>query len=170
MADPTPFDGKSWKWEAPKLDVIAYANIGVEQTANARGYYMGRTHSLYYCDAASVGNYGWYETAFMHNPLIMPGSEVNVPFSLVPGEEAAKALWHGVAEYQLAWPFEHVDAGDCDEFIDRWIRWFLLEPFGVHQPIPAPCQKSPGVEFGLGSDSGSARAVPLLCIHLTSAP
>jgi hypothetical protein len=42
------------------------------------------------------------------------------PFALTPGTEAAKAVWHGIAEWQLAWPFTPVVAGDLDEFIHRW--------------------------------------------------
>ena len=42
------------------------------------------------------------------------------PFMADPGIEAAKALWAGMAEYQLAWPIEPLDS---DAFIDRWANW-----------------------------------------------
>ena len=42
------------------------------------------------------------------------------PFMLDPGPEASKALWVGLAEFQLAWPIEPVDT---DAFIDRWANW-----------------------------------------------
>lgn len=123
LAAATPFDGQSWGgWERPALDLVAFASLSVVFPADAYGY-EGRSHSLYYCDAQRPDTYAWYETAFMHNPLSGGHSRQN-PFALAPGEEAAKALWPGMAGYQVAWPFTELVVGELEEFIDRWIGWF----------------------------------------------
>lgn len=66
-----------------------------------------------------MGAAEWIETAFMVSPTV-PKTTVMRPFMADPGVEAAKALWAGMAEFQLAWPIERVDAG---AFIDRWADW-----------------------------------------------
>jgi hypothetical protein len=63
------------------------------------------------------------ETAFMFSPLLARQGRQE-PFALDPGEESAKALWQGIAEYQVAWPFTAVGMGELDEFINRWANWF----------------------------------------------
>jgi hypothetical protein len=65
----------------------------------------------------------WYETAFMFNPLVGKRGRQN-PFSLPPGVEAGKAIGIGLAEFQVAWPFNRIDLGDEHEFLDRWMTWF----------------------------------------------
>jgi serine/threonine-protein kinase len=109
-------------WDPPSINVIARASVGVRIPAGRTGY-EGRSHSLWFCDARDAGRYGWFETAFMITPLIRR-SEPQAPFAMEPGEGAAKALWRGMAEYQLAWPFTPLVIGELDEFIDRWAAWF----------------------------------------------
>ncbi len=46
------------------------------------------------------------------------------PFALDPGTAAAKALWRGMSDFQIAWPFNPLTVGSLDEFIERWIGWF----------------------------------------------
>ena len=46
------------------------------------------------------------------------------PFSLDPGEEAVKAIWNGLAEFQVAWPFTRLEPENLDEFIERSATWF----------------------------------------------
>jgi eukaryotic-like serine/threonine-protein kinase len=46
------------------------------------------------------------------------------PFALSPGEEAAKAVWTGMAEYQVAWPFTRPPLEELGDFIDRRAGWF----------------------------------------------
>jgi serine/threonine-protein kinase len=65
----------------------------------------------------------WYETAFMVSPLRRERGRQD-PFALIPGDASAKALWSGMAEYQVAWPFTELVVGDIDEFVDRWVGWF----------------------------------------------
>jgi eukaryotic-like serine/threonine-protein kinase len=46
------------------------------------------------------------------------------PFALPPGEESAKALWAGMAGFQVAWPFTRLSFEGLEDFIDRWAGWF----------------------------------------------
>lgn len=111
-------------WEAPGMDVIAYASIDIAARVNQLGY-EGRGHSLWYCDAQKRGEFGWYEVAFMVSALIpksMMGTNGGIrdPFQLNPGEESAKALWRGMAEFQLARPFIFLKDAAIEQFIDQW--------------------------------------------------
>jgi serine/threonine-protein kinase len=126
-----------WEWEAPAFDVIAYGGISL-RVPRDRYDFEGRSHSLWYCDAFEAGRYEWIETAFMITPMI-PKMSVMRPFMLDPGPEAAKALWVGLAEVQLAWPIEPVDA---DAFIDRWTHWLADAAQGRLQAPSAMPEKS----------------------------
>jgi len=107
-----------WDWEAPAFDVVAHAGV-ILRISRDRYNFGGRSHSLWYCDGFEVGRYEWIETAFMISPMTAKLSIMR-PFMADPGAEAAKALWAGMAEFQLAWPIEPVDA---DVLIDRWASW-----------------------------------------------
>jgi len=74
-------------------------------------------------EGAESAEYAWYETAFMVSPLIARRGRQD-PFTLAPGEEAAKALWMGMAEYQVAWPFTRLSLDEVEDFIDRWTGCF----------------------------------------------
>lgn len=66
------------------------------------------------------------------------------PFMLTPGIDAAKALWVGLAEKQLAWPLTPVTLGELDEFIDRWMGWFADPADGrLHSPSTMPERPTP---------------------------
>lgn len=123
IASSTATGTNAWgSWTPPAFDVIAHATVGI--TIPADHYqYEGRAHSLWYCDAQEAGRYQWFETAFMVQPLIAQRGRQD-PFPLNPGEASAKALWNGVAEWQVAWPFTALIVGDLDEFVDRWASWF----------------------------------------------
>ncbi len=110
-----------WVRQAPAFDVIAHSQISI--TVPRHMDYEGRSHSLWYCDVQENGRFQWFETAFMFNPLINH-RDIKNPFALAPGAESAKALWPGVAEYQMAWPFEPLNADTFDVFVDRWASWF----------------------------------------------
>lgn len=109
-------------WQAPAFDVVLLGAVSVRIPAD-RNEYEGRSHSLWYCDAQEKDRFSWYETSFMVSPLI-PKRGRQDPFALDPGEDAAKAVWSGMAEFQLAWPFTELVVGDLDEFVDRWAGWF----------------------------------------------
>lgn len=115
------------EWDSPEMDVIAYASIDISMPPNNFGY-EGRGHSLWYCDAKKRGEFGWYEVAFMVSALIsgsIRGNKGGVrdPFQLNPNKEAAKALWRGMAEFQLARPFILIKDQEIDGFIDRWASY-----------------------------------------------
>jgi serine/threonine-protein kinase len=111
-----------WSGQAPALDVVCHAALNLAIPED-HYQYEGRSHSVWFCDAQTAGEYAWYETTFMFFPL-KPRRARQDPFSLDPGEEAAQALRMGIAEYQVAWPFTRLTVGEVDEFIDRWAGWF----------------------------------------------
>jgi eukaryotic-like serine/threonine-protein kinase len=108
--------------EPPSITVVAHAALGVTIPRDRYGY-DGRSHSLWYCDAQHPGRLQWYETAFMLSPL-RAETTTRRPFSRTPGTEAAKALWSGMAEFQVAWPFMAITTDTLDEFVGRWAGWF----------------------------------------------
>lgn len=59
----------------------------------------------------------------MMSPVIPRRGRQN-PFALDPGIEAAKALWTGMSEFQVAWPFTPIDVDDLNDLITRWGDWF----------------------------------------------
>lgn len=109
-------------WSVPVFDVVAHASLAVSFPTDRYGY-SGRGHSLWFCDAREAGRYGWFETAFMNSAFSQRRSPLN-PFALSPGPEAAKALGTGLTEFDVAWPFEPLVAGDIDGFVGRWADWF----------------------------------------------
>lgn len=134
-AKPTP--ANPWGHFPPAFDVIAYSEVAIAIPED-RYEFNGREHSLWYCDAQQEGVYRWYETAFMIAAL-MPRSTKTLPFAFDPSENAGKALWRGMAEWQLARPFVPVDQGDEKAFIERWLEWFALAAEGnLRRPSSMP--------------------------------
>ncbi|MGH3265613.1 MAG: hypothetical protein ACRDNS_26875 [Trebonia sp.] len=74
-------------WEAPAFDVVAAASVNLRVPTD-RSSYEGRSHSLWFGDIQTRGEYGWFETAFMVSPMI-PRQGRQDPFALDPGEESA---------------------------------------------------------------------------------
>jgi eukaryotic-like serine/threonine-protein kinase len=109
-------------WEPPAFDIIASAELNLRIPTD-RTQWEGRSHSLWFGDVIAPDNYGWFEAAFMYSPFVQQRGRQN-PFALDPGEEAAKALWSGMAEFQLAWPFTPLVVGELDDLINRWASWF----------------------------------------------
>jgi serine/threonine-protein kinase len=122
LSSPSRTSPNPWQWEPPAFDVVSHAELNL-RIPEDQYQYEGRSHSLWFCDAQAPGEFAWYETAFMVSPFIARQGRQD-PFALPPGEESAKAVWAGMAEYQLAWPFTRLDLGALDEFIDRWAGWF----------------------------------------------
>ena len=115
------------------FEVISYSSIDVTIRTRKTGY-MGRSHSLWYCDAQSAGTFRWYETAFMTG-VFMPRTDRAYPYALDPGEKARIALMPVVGHrFQVAWPFTPVDQGDEGDFIERWIGWFAEAALNQLQP------------------------------------
>ncbi|WP_330275149.1 serine/threonine protein kinase [Lentzea sp. NBC_00516] len=131
LTGPKPTAESTWgEGNRPAFDVIAHAEIDLRIPTDSYGY-EGRGHSLWFCDAAPTGegNYQWFETAFMVSPLINRSARQD-PFAFDPGTEAAKALWNGIAEWQLAWPFTPLTVDDLGEFIGRWAGWLAAASDG----------------------------------------
>ena len=130
------------EWQAPKFDVIAHAQLGIKFPMNRHGY-EGRSHSLWYCDAQTEGQYQWFETAFMIGVFMRRTSSL-APFALDPGTEAAKGIYSMMgSEFQVAWPFTPISIGELDEFISRWAGWFADAASGrLNHPNSMP-ERSP---------------------------
>ncbi len=122
-------------WDPPAFTVIAHTALSVSRPQDRSGY-AGRSHSLWFCDAGIEGEFGWYETAFMTSPLLGGSASrrnQHNPYALEPGEESAKAVWNGMADYQVAWPFTRLDEPGIAEFIDRWAGWLAAASRGQMQ-------------------------------------
>ena len=124
-------------WSAPSFEVVAYSSVNL--LVGGRGsQYQGRSHSLWFGDIQQPEQFGWWETAFMFSPHIRR-SAAQEPFALDPSEEAAKAIWSGMAEYQVAWPFTPLAVGELDEFIGRWASWLASAAQGsLSHPTQMP--------------------------------
>ncbi len=80
----------------------------------------------------------------MVSPLIARQGRQD-PFALDPGEEAAKAVWSGMAEWQAAWPFTVISVGDLSDFIGRWAGWFADASQGqLNRPSTMPERQPQG--------------------------
>lgn len=109
-------------WEGP-FDVISSAVISLNRERPSRRGWIGRSHSLWFCDAHKVGEYGWYEMAFMSTGSADAHTGLQ-PFSRKPREAFDYfASVYGVG--QLAWPVTEIDRDDPSEFMDRWLGWFV---------------------------------------------
>jgi len=127
--------------QPPAFDVVAHAGLGIRFPPDPLEY-EGRSHSLWYCDAAKAGRFQWFETAFMVSPLVAKRSRQN-PFALDPGEEAAEAISIGLGTFDVAWPFAPLTIGDLDEFIDRWAGWFADASQGELRPPSSMPERTP---------------------------
>ena len=63
--------GEPWnlRGDRPPLDLVASSGISLQQPVNPEGF-AGRAHSLWYCDAVKLGEYAWYETAFIESQYV----------------------------------------------------------------------------------------------------
>lgn len=132
----------SWGgWTAPPFDIVSVASVNLRVPADRSGY-EGRSHSLWFGNIQTPGEYGWFETAFMISPVI-PRQGRQDPFALDPGEESAKAVWPGMAEFQVAWPFTRLEPDDLTEFVSRWAGWLASAANGgLARPSTMP-ERSP---------------------------
>ncbi|WP_307628702.1 serine/threonine-protein kinase [Streptomyces turgidiscabies] len=110
------------------FDVIASATLSLKVPANYHGY-EGRSHSLWYADAQTEGQYQWFETAFMDSPLRGTARTME-PFALDPHHESRAAVRPGMMMHQVAWPFIPLVIGDLDELISRWAAWLAQAATG----------------------------------------
>jgi eukaryotic-like serine/threonine-protein kinase len=143
LAPPTVASASPWGLRGlPVFAVIAFSELSLRVPADRFGY-VGRSHSLWFCDAQEAGRYQWFEVAFMHSPLMAKTAQQD-PFSLKPGEDAAAAVGAGMAHVQVAWPFTALTPGNLDEFIGRWAAWLGDASQGqIHRPSAMP-ERDPG--------------------------
>jgi eukaryotic-like serine/threonine-protein kinase len=119
------------------FDVVAFTDVELSMSPDHYGY-SGRSHALWFCDAQQAGNYAWFETAFMLQPLMAQQSNRD-PFSLKPGAEAGESVGPGMNAYQVAWPFTKLDHDSLEDFINRWAGWFADAADGrLHRPNTMP--------------------------------
>ncbi|WP_338688922.1 serine/threonine-protein kinase [Bradyrhizobium sp. 26S5] len=129
-----------WLWEAPAFDVVAHSGVILSRVTPDDHGYLGRSHSLWYCDAFERDRFEWVEMAFMMTPLSRQTNPYS-PFLAEPGQISAQALWNGLAEFQLAWPIERLDP---EEFTDRWASWLGDAAQGkLHMPSSMPERETP---------------------------
>ncbi|MEX0763346.1 MAG: hypothetical protein WD208_02845 [Dehalococcoidia bacterium] len=129
----------TYRGSRPPFDVIAHTEVAVRMPTDQFGY-EGRSHSLWYCDARVAGQYHWYETAFM----VAPGFRVSgslYPFSLPPGEDAARGLSVLFEKYEVAVPFSSIEGDELTLFVDRWLNYLADAVEGkLRRPVKMPEQ------------------------------
>lgn len=128
LSEATP--ARTWIREAA-LDVVLEAEIRLQFRAGRSGY-QGRAHTLWFVDATEEDAFGWFETAFMHTPVLSQVTNFE-PFALPAGAQAAGAVGSGITEYQVAWPFTRLVPGELEDFISRWASWFAAASDGSYQ-------------------------------------
>lgn len=142
LASNFPTGPASWGgWDPPAFRVDATARLTLKLTNPVSlNTYRGRSHSLWFGDIQEKDSFNWFETAFMDNPMMRkPFTGVVDPYALEPGEMAAKALWRGIAEYQLAWPFTVIDPDGLRDFVERWVERFAAAASGkLGRPTSMP--------------------------------
>lgn len=123
-------------WDGP-FEVIAYADVTVTQWRSVGGTWVGRGHSLWFCDARDVGQFGWFELAFINSAF--SGTRPSVePYACSPAE-SEYALSNVVGTKQVAWPVTEIDRADPGEFIERWLGWFAdAASSELHRPSQLP--------------------------------
>lgn len=130
------------QWDGP-FTVIAYADITVDFGRPWDSGWVGRSHSLWYCDAQEQGRYAWYELAFMHSTLSNARS-THEPYACSP-YESEYALQNVIGGKQIAWPVTEIDRADPTEFIDRWTEWFAEAATGeLRRPAQMPERRAEG--------------------------
>jgi hypothetical protein len=120
FGDAQPTSVQAFVHYRPAFEIVAHAEIGVRRQPDRFGY-RGRSHSLWFCDARTAGEFRWFETAFMS----VGDSPREDPFALDPGDDAGVALAPVVGHVQVAWPFTAIDRDAQPGFIDRWLNWFV---------------------------------------------
>lgn len=130
-------DALSYGDQTPAFGVVLSSEINLRIPRTSSGW-EGRSHSLWYCDSQEEGVFGWFETAFMVNPMVSKQGRQD-PFALDPGQESAQAISPVVGMFQLAWPFTYLDPSDLESFIGRWSGWLAAAARGeLNRPTRMP--------------------------------
>lgn len=127
-------------WNGP-FEVVGESTIAVNLAAKNAFGWVGRAHSLWYCDAKEEGRFAWYEMAFMDSPFKAGNPSVE-PYSNSP-VDAEKAFMGVIGTAQVAWPVQELDLDDPSELLDRWLGWFADAAMGrLGRPSTMP-ERSP---------------------------
>lgn len=117
-------DGYYTSYYRDHIDVVAHAHISVTQS---NYWYRGRSHALWFCDAETEGEYGWFETAFI-GPRRPDELE---PFAANPDDYTGLVRELNTrGSLQVCWPFTLISGPALDEFIERWAEWFADASLG----------------------------------------
>jgi serine/threonine protein kinase len=117
--------------------VVAESVIKVTRPSPLHGW-VGRGHSLWFCDAEEQGRFAWYELAFTQSGFAAGARPSIDPFEM-DGIDAREALEAGITRVQLAWDFDELDRSDLSEFVNRWLGWFGLAAQGqLQRPAMLP--------------------------------
>ncbi|MGV0717177.1 serine/threonine-protein kinase [Mycolicibacterium sp. XJ662] len=119
------------------FSVVAESVIRVTRADPLRDW-IGRSHSLWYCDVDEQGVFGWYEVAFSSMNFGGGGLRELEPFDLTAGQ-AREPLSMVLGMMQVAWDFRALDLSDLSEFVDRWLGWFGQAATGqLQRPMMMP--------------------------------
>ncbi|MBK8077597.1 MAG: serine/threonine protein kinase [Kineosporiaceae bacterium] len=159
--DPMPFE------------VLASSTIAVGRLVPGKYAFVGRAHSLYYCNPPHSTGFAWHEIAFKGDHVLEKGDHLHLRERVTEGcdcyecrpttegqyrPHALEHTWirdylgtvmNGKSSYiKQAWPLTRLVAGDLDEFVDRWARWLAMAAQGsltrdTDRWPPPPRKKAP---------------------------
>lgn len=125
-------DTRDLNWGTFKVpfDVIAATSIQLCQSNKStrqyhgRGFrYIGRSHSLWFCDATTEGDYRWYELAFQRVGIIVRDGPWIIPMAVAPGQDVATAFSESpYGGFRLARPLKRLGFDRHEEFISEWLE------------------------------------------------
>ena len=125
------------------FDIYAVATIDVRSQRSRDGY-LGRAHSIWYCEPRGPGSLGWYEVAFRSGIFDSGFREVE-PFALDPSDGDGLSPFSGITGgTQLSWPFTRIAPGGLDEFIERWATLLAEARTGLRRPPRLPERDTDG--------------------------
>lgn len=125
-------DTRNLNWgtfKAP-FDIIAATSIQLCQSNKltrqyrGRGFrYIGRSHSLWFCDATTEGDYQWYELAFQPVGIIVRDGLWTIPKAIAPGQDVAAAFSESpYGRFRLARPLKRLGFDRYEEFVSEWLE------------------------------------------------
>ena len=112
------------------FDVIAATSIRLSELSRltrqyrGRGFrYIGRSHSLWFCDATTEGDYQWYEMAFQRVGIIVQEGPWIIPAAVEPGEDVAPAFSESpYGGFRLARPLKRLSFDRHEKFVSEWLE------------------------------------------------
>jgi len=124
--DPMSSDGANLPF-----DVTAYTTIKLIINGN-----VVRSHSIWFSDMISQGDYGCYEVAFME---IFTNDHNHQPFALLPTDSGVNTVFRPViGGYQMARNPLRIEDSQGD-FVSRWVQYLVAAVDGSYrQPSEMP--------------------------------